>query len=118
MDTAEDKSAPAISEALSQNPILPFFMVSDSVEEGWLQGFREEIHGFKSAATFRPMIGSIPFMGYVFELEENADVTAFVNTLKEKANLRWMVCVEADEIVCEAKGNTVFFCMAKFSFED
>ncbi len=106
------------ANALITNPIIPFSGGAMLVEEGWLNGFSADITGFKSGAVFMPMIGAIPFVGYVFELEEGADVNAFVQTLKDNADMRWLVCVEAEEMVCEAVGNTVFFCMAKTSFEE
>ena len=70
------------------------------------------------AATYGPMIGSIPFIGYVFELPEEADVEAFKTTLSENANLRWNICVTADEMVVESEGNTVFFVMCPASVEE
>ena len=105
------------ANALITNPIIPFMGGSMAVEEGFLQGFDNDITGFKSGAVFMPMIGAIPFVGYVFELEDGADVDAFVQTLKDNANMRWLICTSAEEVVCEAVGNTVFFCMAVQSFD-
>ncbi|MBQ9976908.1 MAG: hypothetical protein IJP16_10385 [Clostridia bacterium] len=107
-----------LANALANDRSLPFMAGAMEVAEGFLNGFDEEIHGFKSGAVFMPMIGSIPFVGYVFELEEGADVDAFVQTLKDNANMRWLVCVAAEEIVCESVDNYVYFCMAKTSFEE
>lgn len=44
-------------------------LISMPVEEGPLNGFTGEIKGFEEAAVFSPMIGSIPFIGYVFKLK-------------------------------------------------
>ncbi|MBR5460306.1 MAG: hypothetical protein IKV53_05510, partial [Clostridia bacterium] len=107
-----------IANTLASNEIIPFMAGAMEVEGGFLNGFNEEIHGFKSGSVFMPMIGSIPFVGYVFELEDGADVDAFVQTLKDNANMRWLICVSAEEIVCEAVDNYVYFCMAKASFEE
>ena len=63
------------------------------------------------------MIGTIPFMGYIFQLADGADVAAFMKTLKDNANLRWNICTSADEMVCDNVGNTVFFLMCPTSFE-
>ena len=62
-----------------------------------------------------PMIGSIAFVGYVFTLEEGADVDAFKATLEANADPRWQICVTADETIIENVGNTVFFLMSPFS---
>ena len=66
---------------------------------------------------FAPMIGSIPFVGYVFTLEEGADAAAFMQTLTDNADPRWNVCVEADETVVENADNMVFFVMCPAQFE-
>ena len=42
-------------------------MGSMPVEEGYLAGFEVEIKGFKKGVTFGPMIGTIPFVGYIRE---------------------------------------------------
>ena len=63
------------------------------------------------------MIGSIAFVGYVFELEAGADAEAFVNELTANANPRWNICVAAEETVTAVEGNMVFFCMSPLSFE-
>lgn len=108
-----------IAEALIQNSAIKFSGSAMSVEPGLLSGFgNNEITGFKSGAAFMPIIGSIPFVGYVFELENAADVSGFISKLKASANLRWNVCVEADEMVTGSVGSKVFFVMCPTSLED
>ena len=112
------KDALAIAEALVTNPAIKFSGGAMSVEEGLLSGFdNAEITGFKSGAMFAPMIGSIAFVGYVFELPEGADTAAFISNLKKNANLRWNICVEAEEMVTGSAGNKVFFVMCPTSLE-
>lgn len=105
-------------ELISHEEILPFAGAVMDVEEGFLNGFTEEITGFEEGATFAPMIGSIPFVGYIFQVPEGEDVNAFMDNLKDKADLRWNICTQADEMVCDAIGNTVFFVMAPATFDD
>ena len=106
-----------LAEQLVQNPVIQFMGGAMEVEEGFLSGFdNAEIKGFKSGAVFMPMIGSIPFIGYVFELENEADVPTFISNLESNANLRWNICVTADEMVSGSVGNKVFFVMAPTSF--
>ena len=79
--------------------MLPFEAVTMAVEPGLLMGFdNAEITDFKEGVMFAPMMGTIPFVGYVFALEEGTDVEAFKTTLKENANLRWNICTEAEEL--------------------
>jgi len=89
-----------------------------SVEEGYLTGFgNAEIKGFKEGAMFAPMIGTIPFVGYVFTLENADKASDFIAQLKKNANLRWNICTEADEMITGNVGNKVFFVMSPVSFE-
>ncbi len=81
---------------------------SVEVEPGYLNGFDDEIKGFDEGVMFSPMIGSIPFVGYVFKTSDPASLEAL---LKSKANLRWNICTEADEMVSATKGDLVFFMM-------
>ena len=112
-------SALQIAEKLVTNEIIPFAGGAMEVEPGLLAGLDNyEVKGFKSGAVFMPMIGSIAFVGYVFELEAGADVNAFVNELTTNANPRWNICVEAEETVTGTEGNMVFFCMSPLSFEE
>ncbi len=96
--------------------IAPFSIAAMEVEPGLLNGFDNyEVTGFESGAVFMPMIGSIPFIGYVFELDENADVMNFVNELYDNGNTNWNICVTADEKLSGAFGTTVFFLMCPIS---
>lgn len=107
-----------ISERISGNEIIQFMGGAMAVEEGLLSGFDNfEVKGFKEGAMFGPMMGSIAFVGYIFTLEDGADVEAFKTSLKDNANLRWQICVQAEELIVENEGNTVFFLMCPKSFE-
>lgn len=114
-----DLTALAIGEQLAQNEAVSAVgMGAMEVEAGFLSGFdNAEITGFKSGVMVAPMIGSIAFVSYVFELEDGADADAFVKTLKDNANLRWNICVTADEMADATEGNFVYFVMAPMSFE-
>ena len=110
--------AHSLAEAVASNSIIPFATAAMAVEPGALSGFNSDITGFKEGAMFGPVIGSIPFVGYVFVLEDGADASAFVSTLKSNANLRWNICVEAEEMVVGSSGNKVFFVMTNKTFEE
>lgn len=108
--TAED-----IANTLSADASIPFFAMAMAVEPGYLGGFDNEVKGFEQGAMFAPMIGSIPFVGYIFDLAEDADVAAFIDGLLADCNLRWNICVAADQAVAGSKGNRVFFVMCPLS---
>ena len=112
-------SALSVAESLASNSAIPMPLGTMSVEPGYLTGFdNTEITGFKEGAMFAPMIGTIPFVGYVFTLENAADAPAFIAKLKSSANLRWNICTSADEMVTGSVGNKVFFVMCPTAFEE
>ncbi len=113
----EGATTNAIATALSTNPIVAFAPMVQDMEAGYLAGFDADITGFASCTAFVPMIGTIPFVSYVFELAADADAAAFVKTLEDNANLRWNICTAAEEMLTATEGNFVFFIMAPLSFE-
>ena len=116
---ASGMSAQEIADGLLANPAIKFGGGAMPVEEGLLSGFdNAEIKGFKTGVMFAPMIGSIPFVGYVFELENAADAPSFIANLEKNANRRWNICVEADEMVTGSAGNKVFFVMCPTTLEE
>lgn len=116
---AKSQNAESIANQLIANKIIPFVPAVMPVEEGGLNGFGDaEITGFKEGAMFGPMIGTIPFIGYVFELKDEMDVNQFISTLKSNANLRWNICTEADEMVVCSVDKKVFFVMCPKYFEE
>ena len=113
-----DISTEELANQIIANPVIQFGPAVMPVEAGgYLPGFTAEISGVKSGAMFAPMIGSIPFVGYVFELESEDDVAAFLTVLKDNSDPRWNVCVEADETVMGNYGTKVFFVMCPTSIE-
>lgn len=100
-----------MATTLSTNPVIQFMAGAMEVEPGYLSGFSQEIHDFEKAAMYAPMMGSIAFVGYVFDLADDADVNAFIENLKSAADPRWNICVSADYTQVGAYGNTVYFLM-------
>ena len=114
-----DKSAYEIAEVLAADESLPFMGVAMEVEPGLLNGFDNyEVKNFEEGALFAPMIGTIPFVGYIFKLADDVDVEAFKKELSENANLRWTICTEAEQMVVANNGNIVFFLMSVEHFEE
>ena len=108
--------ATALAEAVTAD--LPFEAMVMPVEHGLLMGFgNTEITGFSQGVMFGPSISTIPFLGYVFQLEEGADGEAFCQTLQEYCDLRWNICTAAEEMVAVQSGSYVFFLMCPSSLE-
>lgn len=116
---ANSGGALGIAEALAQHESLPFMAGASAVEPGLLSGFdNAQIEGFKEGAMFAPMMSSIAFVGYVFVLEDGVNAADFIANLRKNANLRWNICVEAEEMVTGSVGNKVFFVMCPKQFEE
>ena len=112
-------TAQAMADALLTNEVILFSGASMPVEGGLLTGFgNAEITGFSEGVMFAPMIGTIPFVGYIFVLEEGTDVDGFKSTLETNADPRWNICTEADETIVNSVGNSVFFLMSPNTFEE
>lgn len=108
-------SMEALAGQLMENSVIEFGPAVMPVEPGYLNGFTNDITDFSEGCFFGPMIGAIPFAGYVFRTD-NAEVLAAA--LKADADLRWNICTQADEMVCEIYKDVVFFVMAPLSFEE
>lgn len=115
---ASSGNALTVAEAILADPTIAFMGASMEVEPGFLNGFNDEITGFSEGAMFGPMIGTIPFVGYVFTISDTKNVASFIDTLKASANLRWNICTEAEEMVVGSSGNKVFFVMCPKSFDE
>ena len=101
-----------LANTLVTDPAIQFMGGAMPLEVGteYFTGFDEyQITGFESAAVYMPMIGSIPFVGYVFTVD--GDAAAFEQTLLDNADPRWNICVTAEETVSTTSGNLVFFVM-------
>lgn len=105
-DVIANKSLKDMGDDLAN--ISGYDCVVVEVQEGYLNGFTEEVKGFSAGVQFAPMIGSIPFVGYIFETDDTDGLMAKLNAT---ADPRWNICTEAAETVCIKQGKYVFFTM-------
>lgn len=106
-----------LTKSLSLKKYLPFSMKTVQVKSGRLQGFSNEITGFSKAIMICPEYGYVPFIGYVFELEDGQDKAEFIRQLDAYANINWNVWSKADEVIIGVRNNKVFFAMSSSSLE-
>lgn len=88
-------------------------MTTMEVEPGFLNGFEAEITGFNNGVMFAPMIGTIPFVGYIFETD---NTELLMSELEANASLNWNICTTADEMLVKTHDNYVFFVMSPYTF--
>lgn len=108
--SVEDAANAVISKvaALTDDMLVPMGM---SMEAGYLTGFNNEVSGFSECYAFMPMIGTIPFVGYVFRVSDAANAEAYLETLKSDSNPRWNLCTAADTTVTAIHGDLILFVM-------
>lgn len=67
---------------------------------------------YKEGMISEPMMGSIAHSVVVIRLNENADVEKVVEDIKANVNPRKWVCVEAEKVIVESKGDVVVLIMS------
>ncbi len=106
---ADGNNRVQIAERLSADDVTGgYACMTMDVEEGYLNGFDDQITGFRSGTMVAPVIGSVPFVVYIFESD---DPEALKDELMAHADPRWNICTEADETICQIYGDYVFFSM-------
>ena len=106
---AKEESDPMeIAQKIVADDLAEISLDAESVEPGWLNGFYENVTGFTKGVMIAPVIGSIPYVSYVFETD---DPEALVEELDEKHNMRWNICTEAEEKVSSIYENLVYYAM-------
>ena len=114
-----EATAQELADGIITNEMILFSGATMPMEEGYLTGFGEaEITGFEECVMFAPMIGTIPFVGYVFDMEDSEGAEALVDVLKENADPRWNICTEAEETIVGTAEDKVFFVMCPKSLEE
>ena len=115
-EISKEKDMKKVASTLAENETLQIKLDIASVNKGdYISGFQTEIKGFKKAVVMRPFIGTIPFIAYIFEVE---DAQTFSENLRTNADLQWNICTEADNMEIAVVDNYVFFVMAPQSFEE
>ena len=107
----------ALVDELLKSDRLSFESKVTDVQPGKLTGFKGEITGFKEGVMFAPTKSDVPFIGYVFTLEDNTDVESFVKMLRSNADVEWNETAKAEEMMAEGLGKMVFFVMSPKSLD-
>lgn len=105
-----------VLENLSKTKELDIMMDITKLEEDNknLSGFSKEITNYNEVYVMRPMIGTIPFISYVFVSD---NVNELEKEIKDSYDLRWNVCTVADSMNMKIVDNYLFFVMSPDSFD-
>lgn len=110
-----EKDIEKVANKIAENKVLDIAVgVEEMTEESYFGGITTEVKGFKKSFAIRPMIGSIPFAAYIFEVENASDFEA---NIKDNIDLRWNICTEADDLETAVYDNYVFVVMSPSNFE-
>lgn len=67
---------------------------------------------YEEATVSFPTIGSVPHQVVVIKLKESEDAVTVTANIKEKINPRKWICVEAEKVFVENRGNVIIAVMA------
>ncbi|MBQ9953031.1 MAG: hypothetical protein IJO92_01700 [Clostridia bacterium] len=110
--------ARAMADELLKGDYLTFDHTTTDVQPGKLKGFGDaEITGFKEGVMIEAKKEDVPFLAYIFTLDDDTDAETFMTTLKSKANPQWNTKVKADEMFTERSEKQVFFVMSPKSLD-
>jgi single-stranded DNA-specific DHH superfamily exonuclease len=80
-------------------------------EAAFLIGAERLETSFEQGYSLQPMINVHPFAMGLFKVADSQEASAFARELKEKADRRKWICVEAETIAAGVKGRLVLFVM-------
>lgn len=67
---------------------------------------------YKEALASEPGVGSIAHSVVLVRVKEDADIESIKTKIKNSVNPRKWVCVEAEEVIVESRGNLIVLIMA------
>lgn len=106
--SAEATDINDLATKLVDSGLTAVTLAVDAVEEGYLSGYTVDITGFEEGVRIAPMVGSIPFVAYVFKTN---DAFTLISSLSENYDLRWNICTEAEEFKIAGANGYVFAIM-------
>lgn len=83
----------------------------DSTTAAYLIGTETIEAPFAEAVAHVPMMNTNPFTMIVFRVSEDQNAQTLADELEAKADLRKLICVEAETVDTVVNGNTVLFIM-------
>jgi|GEM_PF-1990175 len=109
-------------DVVNNSAAVPFETMTERVDEsfGFFTGLAVSgLEGYEEAVYIAPEANWVPFMAYVFSLEEGTKANEFSAMLKESADPLWSetFLIEAAPVVAYS-GNKVLFVLAPEQFSD
>lgn len=98
---------------------LPMMLTNIEVTEENVEGYlgTEDID-FVDALASESAVGSIAHSVVLIRTEENADVEKIKETIKDSVNPRKWICVEAENVYVESKGDLIIVIMCNELADD
>ncbi len=103
-----------VSQTASASDLEFFSFMTESADSSmaaYLIGTEAIDAPFTEAVAHVPMMNTNPFTMIVFRVAEDQNAQALADELESKADLRKLICVEAEAVDTAVNGNTVLFVM-------
>lgn len=97
-----------VAQSIVQNLNYAFKMDVMNVNPGYLPGFVQDITAFDEGVLISPIVGTIPFVCYIFYTEKPE---LLMEALENYYDMRWNICTEAEVKIAAQQGNYVLFAM-------
>ena len=110
-----------VSQTASGSDIEFFNFTTETVDSeiaAYLIGAESLDASFSEAIAYIPMMNTNPFTMIVFRVSDDQNAQTLADELESKANLRKLICVEAETADTVVNGNTVLFVMGSVSDTD
>ncbi len=105
----------AITTGIGETPaLMTMELDSESFSAFTFADYIDGIEGFVS----EPMMGSFAHSVVLVRVPEGTDANAFAETVRNNANPRKWICVEAEKVQVSVKGNIVLLAMSSASNVD
>lgn len=98
----------AIVEKVAELTNNELFVMGQSMSEGFLPYFSNDVTGFAECYLTMPMVGSISFASYTFRVSDASEAEAYLAKLNADLNLRYVICNPADTVVTAIHGDLIF----------
>lgn len=114
-----NKTTEEVANYILEHANLELSLVVAPIEinSEYLPGLTNVVPGFNDGTRLVPMIGSIPFLIYIFHVEDEAKIDDFKAQLNANADPNWNICTSADTTICENVGSYVLFSMISLGLD-
>ncbi len=115
----KDVKVEELSKHLIQIERIEFKGSAKEIDEGYLDGIiNYKVTDFKNGAMIKANKTKIPFIGYLFEVDQSTDTQLFIENLKTNADKQYKTLLDDEDIYIEKENNIIFFLICPDNIEE